>query len=119
MLFRSCPSSFDLSGEPYEVLVPTSETLGLVVKSSKSWSRAGPQILKVKQTSPLYNIVQEGDYIMSVDGMDARNLTARELSQWLHRHDPDAGAERTLILISRSLSYGQPYGNADDDSNVV
>jgi len=104
----SCTGSISLSGgEPYEVLVPASAPLGLVVKTSPS----GPQILRVKPTSPLHNIVQEGDYILSADGVDARYMTARELSQWLHRHEGSGamGGERTLILMSRLISHG-PYG---------
>ena len=98
-------------GETFEVLVPASKPLGLVVKSSRS----GPKVLKVKDVSPLGHWVKPGDYILSADGMDARRMTARELSQWLHRNDGRM-RERTLILMRKKKSY---VIREDDDSDIV
>ncbi len=124
------------AGTPYEVLVPASTPLGLIVQSSPipvsipasasapghfSWSY-GPQVLKVKTTSPLHSLVQEGDYVLSVDGVDVRGMTARELSCWLHRGGDggggDGGAERTLIFMSRNHGTDGNCGNADADGRV-
>ena len=104
--------SVSVNGELYEVLVPAPKPLGLVVKSSKS----GPQILHVKPTSPLYRMVDEGDYIISVDGIDARFMSARELSKWLHRNEGMTG-ERTIILMSCNTV--QNHDEDDDHSDMV
>ena len=86
-------------GEPYEVLVPGSKALGLVVTST----RTGPQIVHVKNTSPLHQIVENGDFILSVDGIDCRHISAKTLSKWLHK--TDSNVERTMILMGRKNSY--------------
>ncbi len=81
-------------GHPYEVLVPGEVDLGLVVKSTK----LGPQVVHVKQSSPLHRVVEEGDHILSVDGMDTRHISAKALSKWLHK-TADTNLERTIILM--------------------
>lgn len=88
--------SASLNGTPYEVLVAGNKPLGLVIKSTST----GPQILRVKSESPVYGIVDEGDYIISVDGKDTRSMSAKELSQWLHREVNIHGKERTFILMN-------------------
>jgi len=106
----SCSGSISLRGEPFEVVVPANRALGLIVKSSN----AGPQILHVKKASPLTNMVQEGDFILSVDGIDARFMSARELSKWLHRNENVSG-ERTMILMSEQNF----HACKDDGSDFV
>ena len=108
----SCSGSVSLTGEPFEVVVSAKKALGLVVKSSST----GPKILFVKPTSPLSHVVQEGDYILSVDGIDARFMSARELSNWLHHHGNLSG-ERTMILMSQKDDGAPPFG--DDGSDIV
>lgn len=108
----SCSGSVSLTGEPFEVVVPANKALGLVVKSSST----GPKILFVKPTSPLSHVVQEGDFILSVDGIDARFMSARELSNWLHHHENLSG-ERTMILMSQKDYEAPPFG--DDGSDIV
>jgi cytoskeletal protein RodZ len=88
--------SASLNGTPYEVLVAGNKPLGLIIKSTNT----GPQILRVKSESPVYGIVDEGDYIISVDGKDTRHMSAKELSQWLHREVNIHGKERTFILMN-------------------
>lgn len=93
-------STMDFSqGQPYEVLVPGDVPLGLVVRSSK----AGPQIVHIKQTSPLNNVVDEGDFILSIDGMNTRHISAKTLSKWLHKSD--SLVERTMIFMGRKTTY--------------
>ena len=93
----SCSGSITLTGEPYEVVVPTNKSLGLIVKTSS----AGPKIVHVKPASPLEDIVEVGDYILSVDSVDARSMSARALSRWLHANNDNESGERTMILMSR------------------
>lgn len=93
----SCSGSITLTGEPYEVVVPTNKSLGLIVKTSS----AGPKIVHVKPASPLEDIVEVGDYILSVDSVDARSMSARALSKWLHANNDNESGERTMILMSR------------------
>lgn len=87
-----------LHGTPYEVLVTGNKPLGLIIKSTIT----GPQILKVKSESPVHGIVEVGDYIISVDGKDTRSMSAKELSQWLHREVNQHEKEKTFILMSCS-----------------
>ena len=86
-------------GEPYEVLVTGRAPLGLVVTSAR-W---GPQIVHVKEESPLYRVVEEGDYILKFDGFDTREATAKELSKWLH--NTGMTEERTIVLLGRKVSF--------------
>ena len=96
----STESTIDFyQGEPYEVLVSGDSALGLVVKSSQ----VGPQIVHIKQSSPLYQVVEEGDYILSVDGIDTRHISAKTLSKWLHKTNKTA--ERTIIFMGKKTSY--------------
>jgi hypothetical protein len=59
-------------------------------------------------------MVQEGDFILSVDGIDARFMSARELSKWLHRNENVSG-ERTMILMSEQNF----HACKDDGSDFV
>ncbi len=97
-------SSFDGSaiadGDLYEVLIPNGRDLGLVVKSNTS----GPKVFRVKDDSPLNGMVNKGDFILSIDGTDTRNMTAQDLSLWLHTKDEegqkkDNKHERTIIFM--------------------
>jgi hypothetical protein len=88
--------SVSLNGTPYEVLIAGNKPLGLIIQSASF----GPQILRVKPESPIHGIVEEGDFIISVDGKDTRSMTAKELSQWLHREVNIHEKEKTFILMS-------------------
>jgi len=107
----SCTGSVSLAGAPYEVLVPAYTSLGLVVSSSQ----IGPRVLRVKDESPLRQMVTEGDYILSIDGMDVRDMTARELSGWLSQSE-DMATERTIILMANENVFENYKG---DNSNKV
>lgn len=80
-------------GNPYEVLVPGNVPLGLVVKTTK----LGPQVIHVKESSPLRQVVEDGDYILAIDGKDIRYTSAKSLAKWLH--NTDMTNERTMILM--------------------
>ncbi len=91
-------------GDPYEVLVSGDAALGLVVKSAQ----IDRQIIQIKSTSPLYQVVDEGDYILYIDGIDTRHSSAKTLSKWLHKTTRTA-EERTIIFMGKKTSY-HSYG---------
>ena len=69
---------------------PTKKT---VVKTTK----LGPQVIHVKESSPLRQVVEDGDYILAIDGKDIRYTSAKSLAKWLH--NTDMTNERTMILM--------------------
>ena len=89
--------------EQYEIRVPPG-SLGMVVVSS----REGPRVYHVKDESPLANLIEEGDIILSIDNHNTQRMTATSLRRFLRSRD--AQAERVITIRGRKR-------NADVESS--
>ena len=79
----------------YEVRAPPGP-LGILIDSSKD----GPLIHKIKELSPLKHLVEPGDVILSVDGVDTKSMDAVAVANWIS--SKPSLAERTLLMESKS-----------------
>ena len=52
---------------------------GILIDSSSR----GPIVHAIKDGSPLLHLVEEGDVVVSVDGVDCRGKTADALAHWI------------------------------------
>ena len=78
----------------YEVRAPPGP-LGILIDSSKD----GPIIYSIKDNSPLKHLVEPGDVILSVDGVDTKSLDAVAVSHWIS--SKPSLAEQTLLMESK------------------
>lgn len=74
---------------------PDSGRLGLSIRAN---STAGPIVRKVKEGSPLADVVAPGDIIVSIDGVDTRSMSAAEIADFLAR------SEEGTRMTTRTLS---------------
>ena len=79
----------------YEVRAPPGP-LGILIDSSKD----GPSIFSIKDTSPLKHLVEPGDVILSVDGVDTKSMDAVAVANWIS--SKPSLAEQTLLMESKS-----------------
>ena len=89
--------------EQYEIRAPPG-SLGMVVVTS----REGPRVYHVKDESPLANVIEEGDIILSIDNHNTQRMTATSLRRFLRSRD--AQDERVITIKGRKR-------NADEDSS--
>ncbi|KAL3812041.1 LOW QUALITY PROTEIN: hypothetical protein ACHAXA_008947 [Cyclostephanos tholiformis] len=68
----------NVRGNVYKARAPPGP-LGIVIEGSK----AGPTVRKVKESSPLYHLVEPGDIILTIDGIDCRATDAHTLAEWI------------------------------------
>ena len=71
-------------------------------------SREGPRVYHVKDESPLANLIEEGDIILSIDNHNTQRMTATSLRRFLRSRD--AQAERVITIRGRKR-------NADVESS--
>lgn len=81
--------------EQYEIRAPPG-SLGMVVVTS----REGPRVYHVKDESPLVNLIEEGDIILSIDNHNTQRMTATSLRRFLRSRD--AQAERVITIRGRN-----------------
>lgn len=79
----------------YEVRAPPGP-LGILIDSSKD----GPLIFSIKDESPLKHLVEPGDVILSVDGVDTKSMDAVAVANWIS--SKPSLAEQTLLMESKS-----------------
>ena len=79
----------------FEVRAPPGP-LGILIDSSKD----GPIIHSIKKFSPLKHLVEPGDIILSVDGVDTKSMDAVAVANWIS--SKPSLAEQTLLMESKS-----------------
>ena len=79
----------------FEVRAPPGP-LGILIDSSKD----GPIIHSIKDESPLKHLVEPGDIILSVDGVDTKSMDAVAVANWIS--SKPSLAEQTLLVESKS-----------------
>ena len=62
-------------------------------------SAHGPIVAQVRESSPLVNEVWKGDYVLTLDGEDARKLTADDLATLLRAR---SDRQRTLTVAAQT-----------------
>ena len=96
------------SSTTYEVKAPPGP-LGIVIDSSSR----GPVVHHVKEDSPLFHLVEKGDIILSIDGLDCSRKDANGIAAWI-KTKPKM-EEQTLTLMGNALWNATPN---DDDASV-
>ncbi|KAL7553100.1 hypothetical protein ACHAWF_016352 [Thalassiosira exigua] len=91
----------------YEVRAPPGP-LGVVVDSSQ----AGPVVVEVKESSPLFRMVAVGDIIMTVDGVNCQDKNAVALAHWISTK-PYAPEQVLTLMSSRSAD-----PESDEDMSI-
>jgi len=100
-----------IRGNEYEVRAPPGP-LGILIDSSKD----GPIVHEVKEGSPLLNLVESGDVILTVDGVDCRNKDAVSLANWISTKPRKR--EQVLTLMG-DLKYDDTTAQNDDGEMSV
>eukprot|EP01082_Thalassiosira_pseudonana_P014855 g13458.t1 g13458 contig8:717626-721848(-) len=96
------------SSTTYEVKAPPGP-LGIVIDSSSR----GPVVHHVKEDSPLFHLVEKGDIILSIDGLDCSRKDANGIAAWIKTKPKKE--EQTLTLMGNALWNATPN---DDDASV-
>uniref|UniRef100_A0A6V2HT11 PDZ domain-containing protein n=1 Tax=Ditylum brightwellii TaxID=49249 RepID=A0A6V2HT11_9STRA len=75
----SSPTSpFKSSQREFDFYAPRG-LLGIVIESSPR----GPMVQSISRTSPLLGIINRGDYIIGLDGMNTKGMTAAQLTLFM------------------------------------
>eukprot|EP00594_Rhizosolenia_setigera_P018476 CAMPEP_0178977952 /NCGR_PEP_ID=MMETSP0789-20121207/24833_1 /TAXON_ID=3005 /ORGANISM="Rhizosolenia setigera, Strain CCMP 1694" /LENGTH=702 /DNA_ID=CAMNT_0020667525 /DNA_START=375 /DNA_END=2482 /DNA_ORIENTATION=- len=107
LLMGSSSSFQDLDGRQfYEVSAPPG-LLGLVIDSSLE----GPCVYNVKEDSPLLGLVEEDDVIVSIDGIDTREMSATVFTEYLLAKKDEP--ERLITILGNRVE--DIITNANDD----
>jgi hypothetical protein len=91
----------------YEVTVPAGP-LGIIIDSNDK----GPFVHEIKSKSPLFGLVEKGDWIESIDGWNCKEKHASDVARWIKiKRNP---GQQVLVMKGRALNNA-----ADDDEGSV
>jgi len=103
----------------YSFQAPSKGKLGLVIESSKN---LGPTIHTVKDYSPLFGMVEAGDKIIRVDGIDTRRMTTGQVTRFLAqiRSESESGLIKiTVATIQEKRGFSCDGGQSYNDDLLI
>eukprot|EP00957_Ditylum_brightwellii_P124509 9489263-Ditylum_brightwellii.AAC.1 len=88
------------NGREYDYYAPPG-SLGIVVASTSK----GPIVHSISRTSPLLGVVGKGDYIIWLDDVDTRRMTAVKLACLLAKRKERPQRKLTLLSCGGRTAY--------------
>jgi len=92
----------------YKVRAPPGP-LGILVESPKE----GPFIHEIKKGSPVFLLVEKGDVLLSVDGVDCRSKEVGALAHWISTK-PLLGEQ--VVTLMGNPAWGESEKSENDMS---